>query len=138
MSLPLVTLSGNLVADPELRFTPSGKGIAKFRVACNNRIRKGDEWVDGEACFVDVVVWELKAEAIVEAAVKGTAVMVTGRLSQRQWEDKDGGKRTAYEVTADEVAITVRGGKGQQRKVDSDPWTTNQPGRAEYTEEPPF
>lgn len=120
--LPMVYLTGNAVSDPELRFTLSGKAVAKFRVASNNRVKGADgEWRDGEACFLDVTVWESKAETLVEQVSKGTAVMVAGRLSQRNWEDKEGNKRTNYDVTADEVAVVVKGVKSQ-RRAEADPW----------------
>lgn len=133
--LPLVIMNGNVVNDPELGFTPTGKAVAKFRMACNDRIKKGEHWVDGEACFLDVVVWTAKAEALVELVFKGTSVMVTGRLGQQGWEDKEGNKRTSYKVTADEVAVIVKPGKSA-RKAEADPWAAVPASNTE--DEPPF
>jgi single-strand DNA-binding protein len=133
--LPAIVLNGNVVADPELRFTPSGKAVARFRVACNNRIRKGSEWVDGEACFLDVQMWEGKAESLVEHVNKGTAVLVTGRLQQRSYETKEGEKRTVYEVAADEVAVVVK--PAAKARAGGDPWAAGAQWGPQ-DEQPPF
>lgn len=125
MTLPMIHLTGNLVADPELRFTPSGKAVAKFRVASSHRVKDADgQWRDGATCFLDCQVWEGKAEALVEVARKGTTVMLSGRLGQREYETKEGERRTVYEIQVDDVAITVRAGKsaGAKSSRDQDPW----------------
>lgn len=132
--LPQITMTGNLVSDPELRFTPSGKAVARMRVASNNRVKDRDgTWRDGETCFLDVSVWEAKAEALVEAAGKGATVMVTGRLGQRTFDTKEGEKRTVYEVTADEVGVVVR---AKARTGAADPWAATPASNVE--DEPPF
>lgn len=112
--LPFISLSGNLVADVELRFTAGGKAIAKMRVASNERIRQEDgTYVDGATTFLTVTAFGKKAEACAELT-KGTAVVVTGSLAQRTWETEDGQKRSDYEVKATEVAAVVRGAKVDQ------------------------
>lgn len=109
--LPFISLAGNLVADPDLRFTAAGAAIAKLRVAANERVRDEDgTWRDGAVCFISVVVFGKKAEAVAELT-KGTPVMVTGVLNQRQWETSEGEKRTDFEVKATEIAAVVRGTK---------------------------
>lgn len=139
--LPQVFLAGNLVADPELRFTPSGIAVAKFRVACNDR-RKNEagEWVDGDTTFLDVTVWRQKAETVAERLSKGSKVMVQGRLAQRSYETAAGEKRTVYEVTADEVAEQILPKPAQRSTAAAggdDPWATawSQPAQGS---EPPF
>lgn len=142
MSLPSVTLTGNLVADPELRFTNAGKAIAKLRVACNSRVKGADgQWTDGESCFLDVTVWDKKGEAAAETLRKGSTVTLTGRLAQRSWEAEDGTRRHAYEIHCEEIAATVKAqGGGQQGG--KDPWASAEPAMAgagpAQDELPPF
>lgn len=129
--LPSVTLEGRLVADPELRFTAAGKAVGKMRVACNSRVKQADgSFADGETCFLDVIVWEGKAENAAETLSKGALVLVAGRLSQRTYEASDGAKRTVYEVTADAIGPALASKAGVAKPAD-DPWA-NQP------ENPPF
>lgn len=108
MPLPAITLTGNLTADPELRFTPSGKPLAKLTIACNDR-RKNEagDWVDGDTTFLDVTSWR-NAEGIAEQLKKGDAVVVTGQLKSRTYETKEGDKRRAFEVDAANVAKVLR------------------------------
>lgn len=109
MSLPKITLEGRLVADPELRFLPSGQAVCKFRLACDNHYKQGDNWVKGETLFLDVQSWGLRAE-IDSALGKGLKVKVEGRLGQRSYTATDGTKRTVYEVTAfstERVVVTA-------------------------------
>lgn len=112
MPLPLITLIGNVVAEPELRFTQSGKAVANLRLACNERRKNSQtgEWEDGDSCFLNVTAWN-NAEAISQLA-KGAKVVVTGTLKQRDYETAEGQKRTAYDVTADNVATIIRDGQG--------------------------
>lgn len=107
MPLPTIALVGNLTADPELRYTNSGKPLASFSVACNDRYKNdAGEWVDGETTFVNVVAWK-HGEAINNTLSKGNRVMVSGHLVQRNYETKDGQKRTAYELKASDVAQII-------------------------------
>lgn len=105
---PHITMTGNLVADPELRFTGSGAAVAKFHVAATERCRdrQTHEWVDGDKCFIDVEVWRQLAENVAESAVRGTTVTVTGRRRQRSYE-KDGQTRFVFEIKADDVSISL-------------------------------
>lgn len=129
MPLPNITMTGNVVDDPELRFTPSGKAVVNFRVACNQR-KKTDAggWVDGDSCFLTVNAWEDKAEAIAELVQRGSKVVVTGTLKQRDYEDRDGNKRSAFEVQAYDVALVVQRPKADREKPTAppqeDPWAT--------------
>lgn len=125
MTLPQITMIGNVVAAPELRFTASGKAIGKVRLACNSRRKNAQGgWEDGETCFLDVTAWEKLAEALCEVD-KGAKLMVVGRLSQRTYETQAGEKRVAYEVTAEEIGKLLAMPKGQPgpRPAQSDdPW----------------
>ncbi len=108
MALPRIELEGNLVADPELRFTASGKAVANFRVATSERKKQGDEWVDGDECFLDCSIWDKAAENLTESLTVGAKVIVTGRLRQRSYETNSGEKRTVYEVKCDSVGPSLR------------------------------
>src|ERR1700728_211871 len=105
-----ITVVGNLVADPELRFTPSGQPVATFRVASTPRIRDNatNEWKDGDSLFLSCNVWRQAAENVAESLQRGMRVIVTGRLRQRQYETKEGEKRTVYEVEVDDVGPSLR------------------------------
>lgn len=137
MTLPQIYLTGNAVADPELRFTASGKAVAKFRIACNSRVKKDGEWGDGPTTFLDCTVWEKAAEAVAESVRKGTKLMVTGRLEQRSFETSAGEKRTVYEVNADDVALVLLAPKSQSQRQSDDPWATG-PGNEPQQHEAPF
>lgn len=104
-----VTLVGNVTRDPELRFLPSGQAMASFGIAVNRRWqnRQTQAWEE-ETSFFDVVAWASLAENTVESVTKGTRVVVTGRLSQRSWENDAGEKRSKVEVVADEIAPSLR------------------------------
>ncbi|MDT0446005.1 MULTISPECIES: single-stranded DNA-binding protein [unclassified Streptomyces] len=106
----VITVVGNLVDDPELRFTPSGAAVAKFRVASTPRIfdRQTSEWRDGESLFLTCSVWRQAAENVAESLTKGTRVIVQGRLKQRSYEDREGVKRTVFELEVDEVGASLR------------------------------
>ncbi|MGK5533124.1 single-stranded DNA-binding protein [Streptomyces sp. URMC 129] len=106
----VITVVGNLVDDPELRFTPSGAAVAKFRVASTPRVfdRQTSEWRDGESLFLTCSVWRQAAENVAESLTKGTRVIVQGRLKQRSYEDRDGVKRTVFELEVDEVGASLR------------------------------
>ncbi|MGW9041228.1 single-stranded DNA-binding protein [Streptomyces lydicus] len=103
------TMTGNVVNDPELRFTPSGAPVANFRIASTPRRfnRQANEWEDGEPLFLGVAVWRQQAEHVAETITRGMRVIVVGRLTQRQYEANDGTKRSSYEIQADEVAPSL-------------------------------
>jgi single-strand DNA-binding protein len=105
-----ITVVGNLVADPELRFTPAGQPVATFRVASTPRIRDNatNEWKDGDSLFLTCNVWRQAAENVAESLQRGMRVIVTGRLKQRNYETKEGEKRTVYEVEVDDVGPSLR------------------------------
>jgi len=105
-----ITLIGNLVDDPELRFTPSGAAVAKFRVASTPRYldKATNEWKDGESLFLQCQIWRQAAENVAESLTKGMRVIVSGRLKQRSYETKEGEKRTVFEVEVDEVGPSLR------------------------------
>jgi len=105
-----ITIIGNLVADPELRFTPAGQPVATFRVASTPRIRDAasGEWKDGDSLFLTCNVWRQAAENVAESLQRGMRVIVSGRLRQRNYETKEGEKRTVYEVEVDDVGPSLR------------------------------
>jgi len=102
-----VTLIGNLVDDPELRFTPSGVAMAKIRLAVNRRWQKDGEWQEDTSFFTGTV-WREQAESAAESLQKGARVIVTGRLEQRSWETDQGDKRSVVEVQIDEIGPSLR------------------------------
>jgi single-strand DNA-binding protein len=105
-----ITLAGNLVDDPELRFTPAGQAVARFRVASTPRFRDNTtgEWKDGDSLFLTCNVWRQAAENAAESLTRGMRVIVAGRLRQRSYETKEGEKRTVYEVEVDDVGPSLR------------------------------
>ena len=105
-----ITVVGNLVADPELRFTQAGQPVATFRIASTPRImdRQTNEWKDGDSLFLSCNVWRQAAENVAESLQRGMRVIVTGRLKQRNYETKEGEKRTVYEVEVDDVGPSLR------------------------------
>lgn len=108
MTLPSVTATGNLTADPELRFTNNGKAVASFTVACNDRRKDATgNWIDGDTTFLTCQAWDEQAEQITEQLSKGQRVTVAGKLRQRSYEAKDGSKRTVYEVTNPQVTVAL-------------------------------
>jgi single-strand DNA-binding protein len=157
-----ITIAGNLVDDPELRFTPSGQPVAKFRVASTPRYmdRQTNEWKDGDSLFLTCNVWRQAAENVAESLTRGMRVIVSGRLRQRSYETKEGEKRTVYEVEVDDVGPSLRnasakvnrasrngaggqgggrpsGGSGGSGGGETDPWASDG-GSSSYTDEPPF
>ena len=155
----IITVTGRLVADPELRFTPSGAAVANFTVASTPRTfdRQSNEWKDGDTLFMRCSIWREAAENVAESLTKGTRVIVTGRLVQRSYE-KDGQKCTVVELQVDEVAPSLRyatakvtrsAKSGQQGPYDAarptndqtygnrgdDPWGTQ---GGNFPDEPPF
>ena len=103
-----ITIVGNLTRDPELRFTPSGTPVASFGLAVNKRIQNKDsgEWINS-ADFFNVVAWFKLAENCAQSLFKGDRVLISGRLSQENWEDKDGQKRSAYKIIANIIAPSL-------------------------------
>jgi len=158
-----ITIVGNLVADPELRFTPAGQPVATFRVASTPRIRDAasGEWKDGDSLFLTCNVWRQAAENAAESLQRGMRVIVSGRLRQRNYETKEGEKRTVYEVEVDDVGPSLRNASAKVTRANrssggfsggqnggnqggqgssgggraEDPWASDSAG---YSDEPPF
>jgi len=143
-----ITIIGNLVGDPELRYTPSGQAVATFRIASTPRYRDNStgEWTDGNSLFLTCNVWRQAAENVAESLQKGTRVIVQGRLRQRSYETREGEKRTVYEVEVDDagpslrnasakVTKTIRSNRAGQGRPAEDPWAGNGGGTPD---EPPF
>ncbi len=114
-----ITLVGNLVDDPELRFTTSGTAVAKFRIASTPRSfdRQTNEWKDGESLFLTCNVWRQAAENVAETLQRGMRVIVQGRLKQRSYETREGEKRTVFEVEVDEVGPSLRSATAKVNKT---------------------
>jgi len=114
-----ITMIGNLVDDPELRFTPSGAAVAKFRVASTPRYldKQTNEWKDGESLFLQCQIWRQAAENVAESLTKGMRVILSGRLKQRSYETKEGEKRTVFEVEVDEVGPSLRNATAKVTKA---------------------
>ncbi len=152
-----ITVVGNLVADPELRFTPSGAAVANFRVASTPRIldKATNEWKDGDSLFITCNVWRQYAENVAESLTKGMRVIVTGRLKQRSYETREGEKRTVVELDVDDVGPALKsatakvnrvqrdgggfggGGSSSPASQSDDPWASGSSGSAGL-DEPPF
>ena len=156
-----ITIAGNLVDDPELRFTPAGQPVARFRDNSTG------EWKDGDSLFLTCNVWRQAAENVAESLTRGTRVIVSGRLRQRSYETKEGEKRTVYEVEVDEVGPSLRNasakvnrsarsgsgsgfgggqagsggqggyGGGAGGRANDDPWAA-EPSDSGFSDEPPF
>lgn len=107
-----ITMIGNVVAAPELRYTPSGTAVSSFRVASTPRVysRESGRWEDGEPVFLTCNVWKQLAEHCCAALGKGTRVIVSGRLTQSRWETKDGEKRTAHEIDVQDIGLSIKFG----------------------------
>jgi len=162
-----ITVVGNLTDDPELRFTPSGAAVAKFRIASTPRFldKQTNEWKDGEPLFLSCNVWRQAAEHVAESLQRGARVIVTGRLRQRSYETREGEKRTVMELEVDEIGPSLRyatakvqkmarssgnggfgsggssGGGGRGGDSADDPWASAAPAggsSGSFDEEPPF
>ncbi|GHC44327.1 MULTISPECIES: single-stranded DNA-binding protein [Streptomyces rochei group] len=136
----VITVTGNLVDDPELRFTPSGHGVAKFRIASTPRTfdKSTNEWRDGESLFLTVEAWRKLGENVAESLQRGMRVIVQGRLKQRSYEDSNGTKRTVYELEAEEVGPSLKNAtavvtkaNGQNRQQNSGGYGAQQNGYAQ-------
>jgi single-strand DNA-binding protein len=162
-----ITIIGNLVNDPELRYTPTGQAVATFRVASTPRYmdRTTNEWKDGESLFLSCNVWRQAAENVAESLQRGMRVIVSGRLKQRSYETREGEKRTVYEIEVDEVGPSLRNasakvtksarsgaggyggpsgaagqggyGGGAGGRAADDPWAS-EPADSGFSDEPPF
>ena len=147
----IITLVGNLVDDPSLRFTPSGAAVANFTIASTPRAfdKQSNEWKDGDTMFLNCSIWRQAAEHVAESLTKGTRVIVQGRLKSRSYDDREGNKRAVFEVDVEEIgpslaratAVVTRatGGAVQSaprqpagRTPAADPWA------GARTDEPPF
>ncbi len=106
----IITVVGNLTDDPELRFTPSGAAVANFTVASTPRTlnKQTNEWEDGEAMFLRCSIWRQAAENVAESLQKGARVIVNGRMRARSWEDREGNKRTSFEIDVDEIGPSLK------------------------------
>jgi single-strand DNA-binding protein len=159
-----LTVIGNLTADPELRFTPSGAAVASFTVASTPRTfdRQTGEWKDGEALFLRCNIWRQAAENVAESLTRGARVIVNGRLKQRSFETREGEKRTVVELDVDEIGPSLRYATAKVNKVNrggggggfgsgsgssapqDDPWGSAPPagggggGGSGFSDEPPF
>jgi single-strand DNA-binding protein len=153
-----ITVVGNLVDDPQLRYTPTGQAVCNFRVASTPRKlnQQTNEWEDGDSLFLTCNVWRQAAENCAESLQRGTRVIVSGRLRQRSYETKEGEKRTVYEVEADEVGPSLRNASAKITKTtrsggasnggsrsggSGDPWAAQSSGGANtsnFSNEPPF
>lgn len=116
----IITVVGNLTADPELRFTQSGVAVANFTIASTPRTfdRQRNEWVDGEALFLRSTIWRDAAENVAESLEKGSRVIAQGRLQQTSFTDREGNDRTAIELQVDEIGPALRYATAQPNKVD--------------------
>lgn len=151
----IITLVGNLAADPELRFTPSGAAVANFRVLSTPRTfdRQKNEFVDGDTLAMNCSIWREAAENVAESLTKGMRVIVQGRLVQRSYEDRDGQKRTVVELQVDEIGPSLKyasakvtraqrsgnggGFAGGAPSGQGDPWAGSAPAGG-FSETPPF
>ena len=114
-----VTIVGNITRDPELRFTAGGKGIASFGVAVNRRWQQNGEWQE-KVSFFNVTAWDTLGENIAASLTKGTRVIVTGRLEQREYETKEGEKRNVVEIVADEIGPSLRWARAEVERIARD------------------
>jgi single-strand DNA-binding protein len=146
----VITVVGNLVDDPELRFTPSGAAVANFRIASTPRTfdRQTNEWKDGDALFLSCSVWRQAAENVAESLQRGMRVVVQGRLKARSYETREGEKRTVFEIEVEEVGPSLKyatakvtrstrsggggfnGGSGAQGGGEADPWASAAPAQS--------
>lgn len=151
MSIP-ITFVGNLTDAPEMRFTPSGAAVASFTVAVSKRVKVGDAWEDGPTSFVRCSVWRQQAENVTESLTKGTKVIVAGSIAQREYETKEGEKRSVWECQVDDIGPALRYATAKVSKMEraqagsnadytaarsataDDPWASP----AKQSFEPPF
>lgn len=141
----VITVVGNIVADPELRYTQNGLPVANFTIASTPRTfdRQANEWKDGEALFLRASVWREFAEHVAGSLTKGMRVVAQGRLRQRSYQDREGNSRTSIELEVDEIGPSLRyataqvtraarqDGAGSTNAPQAEPWSTQQPGGAQ-------
>jgi single-strand DNA-binding protein len=139
------TIVGNLVDDPELRFTNTGIAVANLRVAVTQRVQQDGEWRDGDTSYLKVNVWRGQAEHLADSLAKGDRVMVTGRLRQRTWETPEGEKRSVAEIEADEVGASLKFATAKVERTNERATRDRAQGRerqaergSDYNEPPPF
>lgn len=109
MNATQITITGNLAEDPQLNFTPTGKATARLRVAVNPRYQNNTgEWVDGATSWYTVIAWGALAENVAESVTKGQRAVVTGRFDQREYTNETGEKRTVWELTAEDIGLSLR------------------------------
>jgi single-strand DNA-binding protein len=145
--MSIITVVGNLTADPELRFTKSGKAVASLNVAESTRVKEGDTWKDGDTTYWRVTAWDGLAEHIGDSLAKGQRVIVTGRVASRTYETREGENRTVYEISADavgpdlkwataKVERTGKGSGGGRSTASDDPWAAGAQGLTDLAEIP--
>lgn len=141
-----VTIIGNLTADPELKFTASGQALARFTVASTPRVfdREANQWKDGTSTFFRCAAWRTLAEHVADSLVKGSRVVVFGRIRQHDWQTPEGENRSMLAVEADEIGaslrfttVTINGKRTNAAPVRNDMWSTAD-SSAEPGNEPPF
>jgi single-strand DNA-binding protein len=147
MSLPTMSGTGRLTAEPELRFTPAGMAVCKLRFAFNSR-KKNDagEWVDGDVFYIDGTVFKDEAEHVSESLTKGAEVVVTGRIKTRKYTDKDGNPRSINELMVDSVGPSLKYASAKVAKMQrsngntaEDAWANASPVKTNnFDDEPPF
>ena len=124
MSLPQITIIGNLTQDPELRFTKTEKAVASLRVACSDRKKDASgNWVDGETLYINVTVWNTTAQNIAASLSKGDGVIISGKLKQREYQTNEGETKTVYEVEADSVGAELRRRAFTKQAETNTPWS---------------
>lgn len=132
-----LTFSGNITRDPELRYTTGGRGVASFGLAVNRSWKdKNDEWQE-EVTFVDVTAWGDLGENVAASLTKGARVIVTGRLNQRSYENREGEKRTVYEVIADDIGASMKRATVEVAKTERSS-ASQKPASAPLPDEEPF
>lgn len=129
-----ITIVGNVVADPELRFTSPGAAVASFRIASTPRTfdRQTNEWKDGEPLFLPVSVWRQQAEHVAESIRRGDRVIVVGRLVQRQYQDREGKTRSSYEIQAEDIGPSLLRATAAVTKASS----STRPAQQPYSQQP--
>ncbi len=148
MNEPFITITGNCVAEPDLRYLPSGVAVCNLTVAVTPRVKDGDAWKDGETMWFRLACWRQLAESVAESIVKGTRVLASGRLSCRSYETKDGVKRTDLELQVDSIGPELRFATAKVNKVErgserrtqheDDPWGAAPVSAGVGAEEAPF
>ncbi|MQA62363.1 MAG: single-stranded DNA-binding protein [Actinophytocola sp.] len=151
--LPDITVTGTVVADPELKFTPTGTAVANFTVAANDRRydKNTGQWVDAGATFLRCSIWRDAAENVAESLTKGARVLLTGALRQREWQTPEGDKRYAFEVDVTEIGPSLKWATAKVAKATrtpananasgasgADPWAATPAAGTSQPDEPPF